>query len=174
MIEELKESVLENPTGLAIAALSVGAVAIGLFLGFAKGGLKVSPAQQQLEEQTISQILNAKSIELANSRFDAGCEGVFYLQAGSDTYQPLTEGVGILSGAYWKRWSKAKIKPLPALTDYLPAKTTVCDAYGNVGILAKSPNGPAVISGLLNTPDVNRIKKMMSRYPNSIRPQVGS
>ena len=174
MIEELKESFIDNPTGFAIAALSVGAVAIGLILGVSKGGLKPTAAQQQLEEQATSQMLNSKSIEIANARFDAGCEGVFYLAPGTSTYQPLTEGVGVLSGAYWQRWTKAKVKPSPAATDYLPAKTTVCDAYGNVGILAKQPNGPAVISDLLNTPDINRIKKMMSRYPNSIRPQVGS
>lgn len=174
MIDELKDSLTENPAGFAIAAVSVGAVALGLFMGFSKGGLKASPAQQQLEDQAVSQMLNTKSIEIANARFDAGCEGVFYLQTGSDTYQPLTEGVGVLSGAYWQKWSKAKAKPSPSLTDYLPAKTTVCDAYGNVGILAKSPNGPAVISDLVNTPDLTRIKKMMSRYPKSIRPQVGS
>ncbi len=174
MIDELKESLLENPTGFAIAAISVGAVAIGLFIGISKGGLKASPAQQQLEEQAVSQMLNTKSIEIANARFDAGCEGVFYLAPGTSTYQPLTEGVGVLSGAYWQRWAKAKVKPSPAVTDYLPAKTTVCDAYGNVGILAKQPNGPAVISDLLNTPDVSRIKKMMSRYLSAVRPQVGS
>lgn len=174
MIDELKDSLLENPTGFAIAAISVGAVAIGLFLGISKGGLKASPAQQLLEEQAEAQMFNTKSIEIANARFDAGCEGVFYLQVGTDTYQPLTEGVGVLSGAYWQKWSKAKVKPAPSATDYLPAKTTVCDAYGNVGILAKSPNGPAVVSDLVNTPDINRIKKMMSRYPKSIRPQVGS
>lgn len=174
MIEDLKDSITDNPIGFAIAAVSVGAVAIGLFIGISKGGLKASPAQQQLEEQAVSQMLTSKSIEIANARFDAGCEGVFYLQAGSTTYQPLTEGMGVLSGAYWQKWNKAKVKPKPAATDYLPAKTTVCDAYGNVGILAKQPNGPAVISNLLNTPDINRINKMMSRYPNSIRPQVGS
>ena len=174
MIEELKDSITDNPIGFAIAAVSLGACAIGLFIGISKGGLKASPAQQQLEEQAVSQMLNTKSIEIANARFDAGCEGVFYLAPGTSTYQPLTEGVGVLSGAYWSRWSKAKVKPRPAVTDYLPAKTTVCDAYGNVGILAKQPNGPAVISELLNTPDINRINKMMRRYPNSIRPQVGS
>lgn len=174
MIDELKDSLTENPTGFAIAAVSVGAVAIGLFLGISKGGFKTSLAQQQLEDQAVSQMINSKSIEIANARFDAGCEGVFYLAPGTSTYQPLTEGVGVLSGVYWNKWSKAKIKPLPAATDYLPAKTTVCDAYGNVGILAKQPNGPAVISDLLNTPDINRIKKMMNRYPSAVRPQVGS
>ena len=174
MIEDLKDSITDNPIGFAIAAVSVGAVAIGLFIGISKGGLKASPAQQQLEEQAVSQMLNTKSIEIANARFDAGCEGVFYLAPETSTYQPLTEGVGVLSGAYWSKWSKAKVKPLPAMTDFLPAKTMVCDAYGNVGILAKQPNGPAVISELLNTPDINRINKMMKRYPNSTRPQVGS
>ena len=73
-----------------------------------------------------------------------------------------------------KDWYATLVKPLPGLTDYLPAKTMVCDAYGNIGILAKYPNSPAVVSELLNTPDVTRIKKMMSRYPSAVRPQVGS
>ena len=174
MIDELKESLIDNPTGFAIGLLSVGAIAIGIFMAISKGGLKPNAAQQQLEEQAVSQMLNSKSIEIANARFDAGCEGVFYLSPGTNTYQPLTEGVGVLSGAYWQRWAKAKVKPLPGLTDYLPAKTMVCDAYGNIGILAKYPNSPAVVSELLNTPDVTRIKKMMSRYPSAVRPQVGS
>ena len=45
MIEELKESFIDNPPGFAIAALSVGAVAIGLILGVSKGGFKPTAAQ---------------------------------------------------------------------------------------------------------------------------------
>ena len=84
MIDELKESLIDNPTEFAIAAISIGAVLIGSFIGISKGGLKPNAAQQQLEEQAVSQMLNAKSIEIANARFDAGCEGVFYLAPGTD------------------------------------------------------------------------------------------
>lgn len=174
MMDELKESLSENPIGAMIAVMSIGAVAVGAYMGVAKGGLKADPAQQALEAQATAQMLNSKSIEMANARFDKGCEGVFYLAPGTSTYQPLTEGVGVLSGAYWQKWAKAKTKPLPAMTDYLPAKTMVCDAYGNVGILAKTDRPHAVVTDLINTPDRNRITKMMSRYPNATRPQVGS
>ena len=96
------------------------------------------------------------------------------MKPGSSIYQPLTEGSGVISGAFWDRWNKAKVKPKPNATDYLPAGTTVCDAYGNVGLLTKTDRPYAVVSDLLNTPDRNRITKMMSRYPSANRPQVGS
>ena len=117
--------------------------------------------------------LQKKRIGIANDRFDAGCEGVFYLKPDASTYQPLTEGEGVLSGEYWKRWNKAKgNKPKANSTDFLPAGTTVCDAYGNVGILAKQSKPYAVVTDLLNTPDQKRITAMMKRYPSANRPLV--
>jgi hypothetical protein len=166
---------LENPTGTAIALLSTVAIVAGLGIGIQRGAFNPDPLQQQIESKQQNHALQKQAIALANERFDAGCEGVFYLKPGSSTYQPLTENVGVLSGEYWHRWNKAKTKLNPGPTDYLPAGTTVCDAYGNVGILIpNSKKGHAVVSDLLNTPDRNRISAMMNRYPNAHRPQVGS
>jgi hypothetical protein len=174
MLEDIKDSILENPTGAIIAALSFGAVVVGLGMGMQRGNFTPDAAQQRIESLTISQKLQEQTINIANQRFDAGCEGVFYLKPGSDTYQPLAEGSGVLSGTYWKRWRKAGGKAKPELSDHLPAGTPVCDAYGNVGILKAVPNSFAVVSELVNTPDRTRIQKMMNRYPNATRPQVGS
>jgi hypothetical protein len=166
---------LENPTGTAIALLSSVAVVTGLGIGVHRGAFNPDPLQQQLEAKQQNHALQKQAIALANDRFDAGCEGVFYLKPGSSTYQPLTENVGVLSGEYWQRWNKSKLKSKPNPTDFLPAGTTVCDAYGNVGILiSDSKKGHAVVSDLLNTPDRNRITAMMRRYPTANRPQVGS
>ena len=171
----LIERALENPTGTAIALLSSVAVVAGLGIGVHRGAFNPDPLQQQLEVKQQNHALQKQAIVLANDRFDAGCEGVFYLKPGSSTYQPLTENVGVLSGEYWQRWNKSKLKPKPNPTDFLPAGTTVCDAYGNVGILIPDlKKGHAVVSDLLNTPDRNRISAMMNRYPNANRPQVGS
>jgi hypothetical protein len=169
------ERVLENPTGTAIGLLSGAAIVVGLGLGLQRGAFNPDPQQQQLETKQQNHALQKQAIALANERFDAGCEGVFYLKPGNSTYQPLTENVGVLSGEYWQRWNKAQLKPKPNPTDYLPAGTTVCDAYGNVGILIPdAKKGHAIVSDLLNTPDRNRIAAMMNRYPTAHRPQVGS
>jgi hypothetical protein len=174
MLEDIKDSILENPTGAVIAALSFGAVLIGLGIGVQRGNFTPDAAQQRIEILTQSAKLTEQATKIANDRFDAGCEGVFYLKPGGNTYQPLSEGTGVLSGAYWQRWRKAGGKTSPTVTDYLPTGTPVCDAYGNVGILKAAPGSFAIVSDLLNTPDQTRIKKMMSRYPNATRPQVGS
>jgi hypothetical protein len=175
MMNPWLDRALENPTGTAIALLSSAAIVTGLGIGIHRGAFNPDPLQQQLEAKQQNHALQKQSIALANDRFDAGCEGVFYLKPGSSTYQPLTENVGVLSGEYWQRWNKAKLKPKPNPTDFLPAGTTVCDAYGNVGILIPDPKkGHAIVSDLLNTPDRNRITAMMNRYPTANRPQVGS
>jgi hypothetical protein len=173
------EQTFENPGKVAIALVSTAAIVTGLGLGFHRGAFNPDPLQQQLEAKQQNHALQKQSIALANDRYDAGCEGVFYLKRGlkpnTSSYQPLTEGTAVLSGDYWQRWEFAKGRLTPALTDHLPAGTIVCDAYGNVGILATLTKGkPAVITDLLNTPDRNRINTMMKRYPSATRPQVGS
>lgn len=174
MIDDLKYSLSENPVGVAIAALSFGAVIVGIGLGMSRGNLTPDATQLRIESLTQSQKFNEQMVKIANQRYDNGCEGVFYLKPGTNTYQPLTEGTGVLSGAYWQRWKKAGGKAKPGLTDYLPAGTPVCDAYGNVGILEAVPGDHAIVSDLINTPDRTRIQKMMNRYPKATRPQVGS
>ena len=174
MIDDFKDSISENPMGAAIAALSFGAVVIGLGMGATRGNFAPDATQLRIETLTQSQKLTEQTIKIANDRFDAGCEGVFYLKPGSSTYQPLAEGSGVLSGAYWQKWNKSGGKLKPAISDYLPAGTPVCDAYGNVGTLKAAAAGHAIVSDLLNTPDRTRITKMMSRYPSATRPNVGS
>jgi hypothetical protein len=169
----LIEQLLDDPKGTAIGCISALAILGGLTIGIQRGAFNPDPMQQRLESKQQNHALQKQSIALADERFDAGCEGVFYMKPGASTYQPLTEGVGVLSGEFWMRWNKNR-KLKPNQTDYLPAGTTVCDAYGNVGILAKQSKPYAVITDLLNTPDQKRITTMMKRYPTATRPQVGS
>ena len=174
MINLLIEQLADDPKGTAIGCISALAILGGLTIGIQRGAFNPDPNQQRLETKQQNHALQKASIALANDRFDAGCEGVFYLKPNASTYQPLTDGEGVLSGEYWTRWNKAKTKPKPNATDFLPAGTTVCDAYGNVGILAKTDRPYAVVTDLLNTPDRTRIATMMKRYPTANRPQVGS
>ena len=169
----LIEQLLDDPKGSAIGCISALAILGGLTIGLQRGAFNPDPMQQRLESKQQNHELQKQSIALADERFDAGCEGVFYMKPGSTTYQPLTEGVGVVSGEFWMRWNKNR-KLKPNQTDYLPAGTTVCDAYGNVGILAKTDRLYAVVTDLLNTPDQKRIITMMKRYPTANRPQVGS
>ena len=169
----LIEQLLDDPKGTAIGCISALAILGGLTIGIQRGAFNPDPMQQRLESKQQNQALQNQLIALADERFDAGCEGVFYMKPGASTYQPLTEGVGVVSGEFWMRWNKNR-KLKPNQTDYLPAGTTVCDAYGNVGILAKTDRPYAVVTDLLNTPDQKRITAMMKRYPTANRPQVGS
>jgi hypothetical protein len=169
----LIEQLLDDPKGTAIGCISALAILGGLTIGIQRGAFNPDPMQQRLESKQQNHELQKQSIALADERFDAGCEGVFYMKPGASTYQPLTEGVGVVSGEFWMRWNKNR-KLKPNQTDYLPAGTTVCDAYGNVGILAKQSKPYAVVTDLLNTPDQKRITAMMKRYPTANRPQVGS
>lgn len=174
MRDALEQMFQDNPTQVVLAGISGIAVIAGLFMGVSRGAFSPSITQNLIENAQQSNELRKQFIKIANERFDAGCEGVFYLKPGTSIYQPLTEGSPILSGDYWNRWTKSKGKLDAALTDYLPAGTSVCDAYGNVGTLtSQGKSKPAIVSGLLNTPDRNRITTMMKRYPNAHRPQVG-
>jgi hypothetical protein len=174
MMHPLLEHLSDDPKGAAIGLISALAIIGGIGIGISRGAFNPDPMQQQLETKQQNHALQKQSIALANDRYDTGCEGVFYMKPGSTTYQPLTEGAGVLSGEFWTRSNKAKGKIKPNSTDYLPAGTTVCDAYGNVGILAKQSKPHAVVTDLLNTPDRSRINAMMKRYPTANRPQVGS
>lgn len=164
----------DNPFGMIVGAVSLAAIVGGIGIGAAKGSFSPDPQQLALESREKSEKIREQQAKMANARFDAGCEGVFYFKPKTSIYQPLTEGTGVISGAFWHRWQSSKApKPKPSATDYLPAGTVVCDGYGNAGVLVPSDKGFAVVSDLVNTPDRSRINKMMSRYPEAKRPQVG-
>lgn len=170
----LSEKWEDNPFGVIVGFVSLAAIVGGIGIGAARGSFNPDPQQVELEARQKSEKIREQQASIANARFDAGCEGVFYFKPKSSVYQPLTEGTGVLSGAFWQRWQSAKgVKPKPAATDYLPAGTVVCDTYGNTGILQPSDRGFAVVGDLVNTSDRGRIKKMMERYPAAKRPQVG-
>ncbi len=173
MMNLILEQLADDPKGTVIGCISCLAILGGLTIGLQRGAFNPDPMQLRLESKQQNHALQKQSIALANERFDAGCEGVFYMKPGENIYQPLTEGVGVLSGDFWMRWNKNR-NLKPNQTDYLPAGTTVCDAYGNVGTLAKQAKPYAVVTDLLNTPDQKRITTMMKRYPTANRPQVGS
>lgn len=174
MRETLENLFQDNPTKFVLAGISGTAVLLSLVMGFSRGAFSPSITQSRIEDAQQSNELRKQLIDIANDRFDAGCEGVFYLKPGTATYQPLTEGSGVLSGEFWQKWNKNN-KLKPNKTDYLPAGTTVCDGYGNVGTLTPNKEkGHATVGELLNTPDRNRITAMMKRYPTANRPQVGS
>lgn len=174
MRDTLETLFQDNPTKFVLASTSGIAILCSVVMGFSRGAFSPSITQSRIEDAQQSNELRKQLVNIANDRYDVGCEGVFYLKPGTATYQPLTEGSGVLSGAYWDRWNKNN-KLKPNQTDYLPSGTSVCDGYGNVGTLIPNKDkGHATVSDLLNTPDRNRITTMMKRYPTANRPQVGS
>lgn len=167
------DSLQDNPIAALLGAASVIAIIGGVAVGAARGSFRVDPQQSQLEARQQSEALRQQSIKIANQRFDDGCEGVFYARPGSNDFSPLADGSPVLNAAYWKEYAKTKRQP--SAIDYLPAGTVVCDVYGNAGILKAVEGKPyAVISDITNTPDRDRIHKMMSRYPGGQRHNVGA
>ena len=86
------EQLADDPKGTAIGVISAIAIIGGVGIGISRGAFNPDPLQAQLETKQQNHALQKQSIALANERYDAGCEGVFYMKPGSSTYQPLTDG----------------------------------------------------------------------------------
>ena len=115
----LREQFQDQPIGTILAVVSGCAILLGLVQAVNRGAFNPDPLQQTLETRQQSAAIQKQMVALANDRYDAGCEGVFYLKPGTNSYQPLTEGTGVLSGEYWNRWNKAKTnKPPPKLNGF--------------------------------------------------------
>ena len=162
------DNLKDNPTQALVGLVSLTAIAAGLVMAVNRGAFNPDPAQAKIEQSQQAEALRKQSIDIANKRFDEGCEGIFYSRPGSGDFAPLNEGSAVLTSAYWKEYAATKRDPGPG--DYLPAGTPVCDVYGNAAILETQPGKPnPVISNIVNTPDRERIQKMIARYPGAIR-----
>ena len=117
-------------------------------------------ANQAITQLQLSEQNRLKLAEIANQRYDQGCELVIN---GNDRskYTNLVPGVGVLNGNY---------QPAPGLppTAYLPAGVVVCDAFGNTAVLKNEPIQEAgnqvypVARDFASTQDRERIRKAIA------------
>lgn len=167
-MNDFLDNLKDNPMQALIGVVSLSAIIVGLGMGVSRGAFKPDPQQAKLEQAQQSEALRQQQIEIANKRYDDGCEGIFYARPGTNDYAPLSNGTSVLSAAYWNEFSRSG--RAPTAVDYLPAGTVVCDVYGNTGILRQADGQKqAVIADIVNTPDRDRIHKMMARYPGGNR-----
>lgn len=168
----MKRWLRRNPTE---AALFAGA---GLLILLNLGGIKNMLAQQEITRQSVAESnrqiqqieLNEEKkrelAEIANARYDAGCEVVVALDR-PDHYRALVEGVGVLDGVMAEQY-RGNINNAPP-SAFLPAGKTVCDAYGNTAVLvneARPDKGGQiypVARQFATTEDRERIRQAMQR-----------
>lgn len=113
---------------------------------------------QQLEAD---KLLRAKEAEIANARYDQGCE--LLLQSSDQSKAGIIlQGWPVILGEYAKFYKKGtKLEQVnPGHT--LAAGVTVCDAYGVTAVLVPSDKYPfAVIDQIAATPDRTRMRNAL-------------
>lgn len=170
---DIQKWIKRNPTE---SVLFGGAV---LLLLLNMGGIKNSLAEQEISRQSVA--VNNRELQqfqidadkqkklanIANNRFDTGCELLIALDK-PDHYKALADGSPVLDGAYLDKYRGIPENAIPK-TAFLPAGKTVCDSYGTTGVLVDEPHPErggesiAVIRQLATTEDRERIRKAMER-----------
>lgn len=159
-----------NPTESVLFAIAAGF----LFINF--GSLQsamqrnavmrqaVLENQEQVQSIQIDAQKRTELAEIANQRYDAGCEVILSLDRPGH-YKALFEGTPVLDGVHAEKYRKNPLKAPPGA--YLPAGMTVCDAHGNTAILVAEPNSDGVVypvtRQMATTTDVDRIRQAMER-----------
>ena len=137
MPDSVQKYIKRNPiqSGLAGAAIVVCLLNLGPISEALRQNANqrevLGAANRAITEIQLSEQQRLKLAEIANQRYDAGCEIVIN---GNDRpqYTALNPGDPVLDGAY---------EPAPGLPPnaYLPAGVVVCDAFGNTAVLKDEP-----------------------------------
>jgi hypothetical protein len=154
-----------NPTEAAIAAGAVGLLLANL------GGIRQTLNQMesqraiatantlQIQQMQLTEQKKEELQEIANARYDSGCEMVVS-SADRRNYKALVENGPVRDGGVAHLYKRVKNPPVGA---YLPAGMTVCDAYGNTAIIANNMDGWPVATEFATTTDKQRIAAAMDR-----------
>lgn len=116
-------------------------------------------------------------IPIAESRYTEGCEAVFQIN-DMGSYIALSENAPVIKGNY-----AAYYAANPTLTQniphthLLPPGITVCDAYGNTGVIATAEQGDLagmpLVTDLANTPNQELVTHALTtRYGDRFRPDL--
>lgn len=175
MKEDIQEWISEHWLGVAIA--SVAAVTLVTQIPSIQENLQrnqnVAQANrarleenQKLEAQKLT--LQA-SQDIANSRYDAGCEVISTLE-NAKVATTIQEGQPILSGAYAPLYVRNPRRPLNP-RHFIGRNITVCDLYGTTAIMQFDPSkGYAVAGSIAVTSDRARMDKAQQQMKGMNRP----
>jgi hypothetical protein len=122
--------------------------------------LKISQSQNQKMEA--EKIVLEGSSEIANARYDKGCEVISTLLNAKNA-TTMQENQPIINGAFAGIYQK---NPKLAVDSrhYIGRGVTVCDLYGSTAVMATDPKrGYAVATSLAVTSDRTRMDKAQSR-----------
>lgn len=168
----MQKWIRRNQTEAVLFAIGIGMLALN------SGGITKMLAEQEANRQIATQnnqlvhqiqLANEKNKELAevaNARFDAGCELILSLEK-PDRYRALSEGTPVLDGALADKY-RDRLNEAPPQA-FLPAGKTVCDTYGATAVLVNEPIASKggqvypVARQFAVTEDRERIRKAMER-----------
>lgn len=175
MSEDFQEWISEHWVGIAIASIAAATLVTQLpsIQANVQRNQNVAEANkarleenQKLEAQKLT--LQA-SQEIANSRYDAGCEVISTLK-DPRMATTIQEGRPILSGAFAPLYAKNPNRPVNPV-HFIGRDITVCDLYGTTAIMQFDPSkGYAVAGSIAVTSDRARMNKAQQQIKGINRP----
>lgn len=157
---------------VSVICLMVGATQTPTIMQHQQRNAAIAMSQAEKMNQsdlmTAEQAASVVQTEIANDRYDTGCELIATLSR-SDVAAPIQEGQPIVAGAYRKQFNPDRPNP----NFYLGRDVTVCDGYGTT---AKTKFDPklryAVAANIAVTNDRTRMAKAIASRPGMQRPNL--
>jgi hypothetical protein len=170
----MNEFIEQNKLLLGVSALCliVGATQFPAMQSHQQRQATIAQSQeaklQQSDLNVAEQAASVSNIEIANERYDTGCELIATL-ARADVATTIQEGRPIVSGAYAAKFDPKRPNP----EFYLGRDVTVCDGYGTTAKTKFDPKlGYAVASNIAVTNDRTRMAKAIASRPGMTRPNL--
>lgn len=170
----MSEFIQENKLmiGVSVLCLVIGATQIPAMQAHQIRNAAIAQSQadklQQSDLIAAEQAASIGNIEIANDRYDSGCELISTLSR-ADVAAPIQEGRPIVGGAYAAKFNSARPNP----EFYLGRDVTVCDGYGTTAKTKFDPNlGYAVAANIAVTNDRARMAKAVASRPGMQRPNL--
>lgn len=132
----------------------------------------IEAQQAEISRLWATEELRKEQAEIANSRYDSGCEPVFDLKTDG-TFTAMVPGQAVILGQYSDYYATHDV-PLREInrSHLLAAGVTVCDAYGNTGVtVIDAETGQPVVGEFASTSDRARIDALVARYKAN-RPSI--
>jgi hypothetical protein len=170
----MRDAIQENKLLIGITALClvIGATQIPAMQAHQTRNAAIAQSQEALLQQSdliaAEQAASLGQTEIANERYDTGCELVATLKR-ADVASVIQEGQPIVAGAYAAQFNP--LRPNPSF--YLGRDVTVCDGYGTTAKTKFDARlGYAVASNIAVTTDRARMAKAIASRPGMQRPNL--
>jgi hypothetical protein len=170
----MTDFIQENKLVIGVTALClvIGATQIPAMQAHQNRNAAIAQSQadklQQSDLIAAEQAASVGNIEIANDRYDTGCELISTLSSpGVATV--IQENRPIVSGAYAAKFNPQRPNP----EYYLGRDVTVCDGYGTTAKTKFDPKlGYAVAANIAVTNDRARMAKAIASRPGMQRPNL--